>query len=154
MKKYLFLAIGTLSFLLSFFIPHYFIQFIVAAIFFSVLFIIYKNSEEIESLKKTIEEHNSLIKEDIEILKKDRPLNWTRLIEVEMDNKTFMKKVCLIIIFWAVPVIIVYSWAPKYQYFIHENDLPFFRVNIFNGEIQIMPQPRQNWKTIFPRTEE
>ena len=75
MKKYLFLAIGTLSFLLSFFIPHYFIQLIVAAVFFSVLFIIYKNSEEIESLKKTIEEHNSLVKEDIEILKKDRPLN-------------------------------------------------------------------------------
>jgi hypothetical protein len=74
-KKYLFFGIGVLSFLLSFFIPHYFIQFIVAAIFFSVLFIIYKNSEEIESLKKTIEEHNSLIKEDIEILKKDRPLN-------------------------------------------------------------------------------
>ena len=75
MKKYLFLFIGTISFLLSFFIPHYFIQLIVSAVFFSVLFIIYKNSEEIESLKKTIETHNDLIKEDIKILKKDRPLN-------------------------------------------------------------------------------
>ena len=75
MKKYLFLAIGAISFLLSFFIPHYFIQFIVSAVFFSVLFIIYRNSEEIESLKKTIETHNDLIKEDIKILKKDRPLN-------------------------------------------------------------------------------
>jgi hypothetical protein len=45
------------------------------AVFFAVLFIIYKNTEEVEALKKTIADHNELIKEDISLLKKDKTLN-------------------------------------------------------------------------------
>lgn len=75
LKKYLFLGATVISFLLSFFVHRYFIQLIVMAVFFGVLFIIYKNSEEMEILKKTIEGHNELIKEDIGLLKKEKSLN-------------------------------------------------------------------------------
>lgn len=71
MKQNIFLAIGIGSFLLSFFVHQYFIQLIVLGVFSTLLYITNKNSRDIESLKGIIEDHNKLMKEDIEELKKD-----------------------------------------------------------------------------------
>ncbi len=68
--KYLYLIGGLGSFGLSFIIHHYYIQFIVLGIFLLVLFTVEKNSSDVAELKKTIEEHNELIKKDIAELKK------------------------------------------------------------------------------------
>jgi hypothetical protein len=68
--KYLYLIGGIGSFGLSFFIHHFYIQFIVLGVFLLVLFTVEKNSCDVAALKKTIEEHNDLIKKDIEELKK------------------------------------------------------------------------------------
>ena len=67
---YLYLIGGILSFLISFFAHKYFIQFIVLGLFLIVLYLLSKNSQEITDLKRTIEKHNELIKQDIEELKK------------------------------------------------------------------------------------
>ena len=69
--KYFYLIGGIGSFGLSFVIHHYYIQFIVLGIFLLVLFTVEKNSCDVAALKKTIEEHNELIKKDIEELRKD-----------------------------------------------------------------------------------
>ena len=68
--KYFYLIGGLGSFGLSFIIHHYYIQFIVLGIFLLVLFTVEKNSCDVAELKKTIKEHNELIKKDIEELKK------------------------------------------------------------------------------------
>ena len=68
--KYFYLIGGLGSFGLSFIIHHYYIQFIVLGIFLLVLFTIEKNSCDVAELKKVIEEHNELMKKDIEELKK------------------------------------------------------------------------------------
>ena len=68
--KYFYLIGGLVTFGLSFLIHHYYIQFIVLGIFFLVLFTVEKNSCDVAELKKVIEEHNELIKKDIEELKK------------------------------------------------------------------------------------
>jgi hypothetical protein len=68
--KNLYLIGGVITFGLSFLIHHYYIQFIVLGIFFMVLYTVEKNSSDVSELKKTIEEHNELIKKDIEALKK------------------------------------------------------------------------------------
>jgi hypothetical protein len=68
--KNIYLIGGVVTFGLSFLIHHYYIQFIVLGIFFLVLFTVEKNSCDVAELKKTIEEHNELIKKDIEELKK------------------------------------------------------------------------------------
>ena len=68
--KYFYLIGGIVTFSLSFLIHHYYIQFIVLGIFFLVLFTVEKNSSDVAELKKVIEEHNELIKKDIEELKK------------------------------------------------------------------------------------
>jgi len=69
--KYLYLIGGLGSFGLSFIIHHYYIQFIVLGVFLLVLFTVEKNSCDVAELKKIIEEHNELIKKDIEELKKE-----------------------------------------------------------------------------------
>lgn len=63
---------GIISFLLSFFIHRYYIQFIVAAVFLFVLYLLNRKDQKIEDLKKTIETHNELMKQDIEELKKSQ----------------------------------------------------------------------------------
>jgi len=68
---YLYLIGGIASFLISFFVHKYFIQFMVLGLFLVVLYLLSKNSKEINDLKKTIQEHNELIKKDIEHLKKN-----------------------------------------------------------------------------------
>ena len=68
--KYAYLIGALISFGLSFVISQYFIQFIVLAGFLSILYMVQKNSCDVEALKKTIEEHNELIKQDIEAIKK------------------------------------------------------------------------------------
>ena len=68
--KYLYLFGGLIAFGLSFIIHHFYIQFIVLGIFLLVLFTVEKNSCDVAALKKTIEEHNELMKKDIETLKK------------------------------------------------------------------------------------
>jgi hypothetical protein len=68
--KYLYLIGGLGSFGLSFVVHHYYIQFIAFGIFLLVLFTVEKNSSDVAELKKVIEEHNELIKKDIEELKK------------------------------------------------------------------------------------
>ncbi len=67
---YLYLIGGIASFLISFFAHKYFIQFIVLGLFLIVLYLLSKNSKEILELKQTIQEHNELIKKDIDELKK------------------------------------------------------------------------------------
>jgi len=71
MKQNILLIIGVSAFLSSFFIHQYFIQLMVLGVFFTLLYITNKNSRDIESLKHIIEEHNKLMKQDIEELKKD-----------------------------------------------------------------------------------
>ena len=61
---------GLIAFGLSFVIHQYFIQFIVLAIFLMGIFIMNKNSQDVSGLKKLIENHNELMKKDIEELKK------------------------------------------------------------------------------------
>jgi len=61
---------GIVSFGLSFIIPHYFIQFTALGILLLVFHMINRNSYEVSELKKTIEKHNELIKQDIDLLKK------------------------------------------------------------------------------------
>lgn len=68
--KYAYLIGGLTAFGLSFVIHRYFIQFIVLGVFLLVLYTVNKNSCDVAKLKKTIEEHNELIKKDIEEMKK------------------------------------------------------------------------------------
>ena len=68
--KYWYLVGGLVAFGLSFIVHKYFIQFIVLGIFLVVLYIIEKNSCDVASLKKSIEDHNELLKKDIEELKR------------------------------------------------------------------------------------
>ena len=68
--KYAYLIGGLVAFGLSFVIHRYFIQFIVLGVFLLVLYTVNKNSCDVAELKKTIEEHNELIKKDIAELKK------------------------------------------------------------------------------------
>ena len=67
--KYSYLIGGLVAFGLSFIVHRFFIQFIVLGIFLIVLYIIEKNSCDVAALKKSIEEHNELIKKDIEEIK-------------------------------------------------------------------------------------
>ena len=68
--KYICLIGGLVSFVLSFIVHQYFIQFIVLGVFLTILYMVNKNSCDVAELRKTIEEHNELIKKDIEELKK------------------------------------------------------------------------------------
>ncbi len=67
--KYFYLIGGVVSLGLSFLIHHYYIQFVVIGIFLLVLYTVEKNSCDVTELKKIIEEHNELIKKDIENFK-------------------------------------------------------------------------------------
>ena len=68
--KYGYLVGGLISFGLSFVAHHYFIQFIVLGVFLLILYTVNKNSCDVAELKKTIEEHNELIKQDIDLLRR------------------------------------------------------------------------------------
>lgn len=68
--KYAYLIGGFVAFGLSFIVHRFFIQFIVLGVFLIVLYVIEKNSCDVASLKKSIEEHNELMKKDIEEMKK------------------------------------------------------------------------------------
>jgi hypothetical protein len=68
----LLLAGGIISFLLSFVIHRYYIQFIVAAVFLFVLYLLNRNDQKIDDLKKTIESHTELMKQDIDEMKKSQ----------------------------------------------------------------------------------
>ena len=68
--KHIYLIGGLVAFGLSFIIHRFFIQFIVLGIFLIVLYVIEKNSCDVAALKKSIEEHNELMKKDIEEMKK------------------------------------------------------------------------------------
>ena len=67
--KYAYLIGGLVAFGLSFIVHRYFIQFIVLAVFLIILYVIEKNSCDVAELKKTIEDHNELMKKEIEKLK-------------------------------------------------------------------------------------
>ncbi|MEW5897428.1 MAG: hypothetical protein AB1668_07065 [Nanoarchaeota archaeon] len=67
---HLYLIGGIASFLISFFVHKYFIQFLILGLFLVVLHLLSKNSKEIAELKQTIKDHNELIKQDIGELKK------------------------------------------------------------------------------------
>lgn len=72
MKNIYFLIAGAASFLVSFFAHRYFIQFTSLGILLLVFYMVNKNTCEVEELKKTIEKHNELMQQDIDLLKKDR----------------------------------------------------------------------------------
>ena len=60
---------GLVAFGLSFIVHRFFILLIVLCVFLIFIFVIEKNSCDVAELKKTIEDHNELIKKDIEKLK-------------------------------------------------------------------------------------
>ncbi len=60
---------GFVAFGLSFVVHQYFIQFIVLGVFLTILYMINKNSQDVGELKRIIEEHNELMKKDIEAIK-------------------------------------------------------------------------------------
>jgi hypothetical protein len=68
--KYSYLIGGLVAFGLSFIVHRFFIQFIVLGVFLIVLYVIEKNSCDVAALRVSIEEHNELIKKDIEEMKK------------------------------------------------------------------------------------
>ncbi len=68
----LYLVGGMFSFGLSFFVHRYYIQFVVLAIFLCIIYMINKNSQDISDLKKLIEDHNKLMREDINHLKENQ----------------------------------------------------------------------------------
>ena len=68
--KHAYLISGLLALGLSFIVHRFFIQFIVFGVLLIVLYVIEKNSCDVAALKKSIEEHNELIKKDIEEMKK------------------------------------------------------------------------------------
>jgi len=70
--EYIFLICGIIFFLISFFAHRYFVQFVVLGVILFILYLMNKNTKEIESLKKTIKEHDQLMKEDIEELRKSQ----------------------------------------------------------------------------------
>ena len=72
MKNVYYLIGGVASFLISFFAHKYFIQFTSLGILLIVFYMVNKNSCEVEQLKKTIEKHNELMQQDIELLKKGK----------------------------------------------------------------------------------
>lgn len=73
MSRFVFLIIGVCAFVLSFFVPKFFIQFIVLAVFSMVLYILGESRHEIASFKKTLEEHNQLLKKAMD--EEDTPSN-------------------------------------------------------------------------------
>ena len=68
--KLIYLFGALISFVLSFIVHRFFLQFLVFGIILVVLYVIEKNSYDVSELKKTIEKHNELIKNDIEELKR------------------------------------------------------------------------------------
>jgi len=70
--KYAYLIGGLVAFGISFIVHRYFIQFIVVGVFLIVLYVVEKNSCDVAALKKSIEEHNELMKQDIELLKRKK----------------------------------------------------------------------------------
>ena len=68
--QYIYLFGGIISFLISFFAHRYFIQFVVLGVVLFVLYVINKNTREISALKKTINDHNELMKQDIDEIRK------------------------------------------------------------------------------------
>lgn len=68
--KYTYLIGGIIALSLSFIVHRFFIQFIVLGIFLVVLYTVKKNSCDVAELKRLIEQHNELIKKDIDALKK------------------------------------------------------------------------------------
>lgn len=70
--KYAYIIGVIIAFGLSFIVHRFFIQFIVLGIFLVILYTVKKNSCDVAELKKLIEQHNELIKKDIEELKKER----------------------------------------------------------------------------------
>lgn len=68
--KYLYLIAGIVLFLLSFFVNQFFLQFMVLGLFLIVLHLVNKNKQDVADLKKLIQQHNELLKSDIDELKK------------------------------------------------------------------------------------
>jgi len=72
MKNIYILIGGIVSFVISFVVHRYFIQFTSLGILLMVFYMVNKNTCEVEELKKTIEKHNELMQQDIDLLKKNR----------------------------------------------------------------------------------
>ena len=70
--KNVYLICGILSFISSFFIHRYFMQFMSLGILLLVFYIMTKNNCEVAELRKMIEKHNDLMQQDIDLLKKGK----------------------------------------------------------------------------------
>ena len=68
--KYLYLIVGIVLFALSFIIHHYYLQFMVLGLFLIILHWVNKNKQDVSDLKRLIQDHNDLLKHDIDELKK------------------------------------------------------------------------------------
>ena len=71
MKTFLLIG-GIICLGLSFFVKAYFLQFLVVGGLFLGFYLAWKRTSELDELKKIIKEHNELMKEDIELLRKDQ----------------------------------------------------------------------------------
>ena len=68
--KHLYLIAGIVLFALSFVIHQYYRQFMVLGLFLIILHLVNKNKQDVSDLKKLIQDHNDLLKHDIDELKK------------------------------------------------------------------------------------
>lgn len=66
------LIFGIVSIILSFIIHPFFLQFLVLGALLIGFYLANRRSKEMEELKKMINEHNELMKQDIDLLKKDK----------------------------------------------------------------------------------
>jgi len=68
--KYLYLTAGIVLFALSFIIHHYYLQFMVLGLFLIIMHWVNKNKQDVSDLKRLIQDHNDLLKHDIDELMK------------------------------------------------------------------------------------
>ena len=68
--KHLYLIAGIALYALSFVAHHYYRQLMVLGLFLIILHLVNKNKQDVSDLKKLIQDHNDLLKHDIDELKK------------------------------------------------------------------------------------
>ena len=68
--KHLYLIAGIVLYVLSFVVHHYYRQLMVLGLFLIILHLVNKNKQDVSDLKKLIQDHNDLLKHDIDELKK------------------------------------------------------------------------------------
>ena len=68
--KHLYLIAGIVLFALSFIVHQFYLQLMVLGLFLIILHWVNRNKQDVSALKKLIQDHNDLLKHDIDELKK------------------------------------------------------------------------------------